>query len=270
MESTLILSTAFGLGAAHALEPGHGKTLVAAYMTGTKGKLSDAFMLGALVTIFHTLTVFILVLVGIQMANLFVQFDNTLYKFLDVFSGVIILIIGLMLFWRRFIVDKNKAECECHIRHVHHDDHVEVKKKASNFKELVSLGLASGITPCPLTLSILITSVNSGRYSLPEALMCLFLFSMGLSSVLVMIGAALILSEGRINRLFISKDSKLPMLVSKFSTVLIIILGLYLTITPFLAVSGEPEHAGHEQLATDRSAVRDLHSPKLPDSVRIR
>ncbi|MBY0405172.1 MAG: sulfite exporter TauE/SafE family protein [Cyanobacteria bacterium] len=234
MEGTLILSTAFGLGAAHALEPGHGKTLVAAYLTGTKGKILDAFILGILVTIFHTLSVFVLVLLGIYLANLFVQFNNTIFQSLDVISGLIILGIGLMLFWRRFVVDKSQAECECHIRHVHHEGHVEVKQKASSLKDLVSLGLASGITPCPLTLSILITSVNSGRYSLPEALACLVLFSLGLASVLVVIGVSLILSEGKISKLLVNKNSQIPILITKVSTVLIILLGIYMTLDPIL------------------------------------
>lgn len=235
MDATNLFSiAAFGLGAAHALEPGHGKTLVAAYLTGTRGKIMDAVLLGVLVTIFHTMSVFALVLVGVYLSRVFVQFNQDMLPFLDVISGLIILGLGLMLFYRRFIVDKSKAECECHITHVHHDDHVEVTKKASNFKDLLSLGFASGITPCPITLSILVTSVNSGRYSLPEALVCLTMFSMGLASVLVLIGVALILSENRITQWFIQRNSQLPMLISKISTFMIILLGLYLTISPLI------------------------------------
>jgi ABC-type nickel/cobalt efflux system permease component RcnA len=250
LEPTLILSTAFGLGAAHALEPGHGKTLVAAYLTGNRGKIADALLLGVLVTLFHTLSVFVLVLVGVQLANVFFQFNTTLYRSLDVISGLIILGIGAMLFYRRFVVDKSAAECECHIRHVHHPDHVEVTQKATNLKDLISLGFASGVTPCPLTLSILITSVASGRYSLPEALACLVLFSLGLASVLVAIGVSLIVSGGRLSQWFINKNSRLPVLVSQVSTVLIILLGLYMTIMPFFA----PMTADEQQALKEAAA----------------
>ncbi len=236
MDASLLLSSAaFGLGAAHALEPGHGKTLVAAYLTGTKGKILDALLLGVMVTIFHTASVFALVLVGVFLSKFFLQYNQALYQALDVISGLLILSIGLMLFYRRFIVDKSEAECECHMTHVHHEDHVEVAQvpKTSNLKDLISLGFASGVTPCPLTLSILITSVNSGRYSLPEALMCLVVFSMGLASVLVLIGVTLILSENKISQWLIQKNSQFPIWVSRISTFMIILLGLYLTISPF-------------------------------------
>lgn len=240
MDNVLFLSTAFGLGAAHALEPGHGKTLVAAYLTGTKGKLSDAFFLGVLVTIFHTLSVFALGLVGIFLADFFLKFQGGLIQSLDVLSGLIILCIGAMLFWRRFVVDKSAAECECHIRHVHHDKPIEVKHKASNLKEILSLGLASGISPCPSAIVALIASVTLGGYGkLPEALFYLIIFSLGLSSVLVAIGAALILSSGRFSNFFVNKNSRFPVLVSQFSTILIMGLGIYLMARPFVMPSEE-------------------------------
>src|SRR5262249_5170514 len=54
------LAVAFFLGAAHALTPGHGKTIVAAYLVGSRGKVWDAVYLGSIVTLTHTSSVFIL------------------------------------------------------------------------------------------------------------------------------------------------------------------------------------------------------------------
>jgi ABC-type nickel/cobalt efflux system permease component RcnA len=242
MEYLVYLTTAFGLGAAHALEPGHGKTLVAAYLTGTKGRISDAFLLGLLVTIFHTFSVFVLALIGIWIADFFIQYNGGLFKSLDVISGLIILGIGLMLFWRRFIKDESAHECECHLAHVHHEDHIEVKKPASTIREVISLGFASGISPCPSAIVALIASITLGGYGkLPEALFYLIVFSLGLSSVLVIIGIALILSKGALSQFVINKNSRFPVYISQFSTFLIIGLGLYLTIKPFF-IPGETVH----------------------------
>src|SRR5690242_9868951 len=54
------LAVAFGLGAVHALSPGHGKTIVAAYLVGSRGTLRHALLLGASVTFTHTISVFLL------------------------------------------------------------------------------------------------------------------------------------------------------------------------------------------------------------------
>ena len=51
----LMLLAAFGWGALHALSPGHGKAMVAAYLIGTRGTSRDALVLGATVTVTHTI-----------------------------------------------------------------------------------------------------------------------------------------------------------------------------------------------------------------------
>ncbi|MBX5496118.1 MAG: high frequency lysogenization protein HflD, partial [Bryobacteraceae bacterium] len=57
------LGLAFFLGAAHALTPGHGKTIVAAYLAGSRGRVLDAVWLGGIVTFTHTASVFVLGLI---------------------------------------------------------------------------------------------------------------------------------------------------------------------------------------------------------------
>ncbi|HEY1275658.1 MAG TPA: hypothetical protein VGF25_12125, partial [Thermoleophilaceae bacterium] len=65
----LLLLAAFGWGALHALSPGHGKAMVAAYLVGTKGKARHAVALGATVTITHTIGVFALGLVTLGLSH---------------------------------------------------------------------------------------------------------------------------------------------------------------------------------------------------------
>ncbi len=228
------LLTAFGLGAAHALEPGHGKTLVAAYLTGTRGRVTDAFILGGLVTFFHTLSVFLIGLLVILIAHGIDQGDWI--RSMNVISGLLVLGIGVMLFWRRFVQDKAASECECHILHSHPPGHAEPEQPASSLKEVVTLGVASGIAPCPIAISALITSVSMGGFGrLPEALLFLVVFSLGLSSVLTVLGAALVLSRGRLMPIFFTRQSRLPVMISKLSALLIMLLGVYLIVQGFVA-----------------------------------
>lgn len=93
------LLVAFGLGAFHALSPGHGKTIVAAYLVGSRGTAKHAVFLGAVVTITHTIGVFALGLVTLFASRYIVP--EKLYPWLGFASGLTVVGIGLMLFFQR-------------------------------------------------------------------------------------------------------------------------------------------------------------------------
>ena len=100
--STLVLAAlavAFALGAAHALTPGHGKTIVAAYLVGSRGTLKHAACLGAMVTFTHTISVFILGLATLFLFRSVVPEKVT--EFLGVISGMSISAIGGWMLWKR-------------------------------------------------------------------------------------------------------------------------------------------------------------------------
>ena len=87
------LAVAVGLGAVHALEPGHGKTLVAAYLVGSHGTMKHAFLLGLIVTGAHTAGVYLLGAVTLYASQYIVP--ERLYPWLGVVSGVLIAGLGL-------------------------------------------------------------------------------------------------------------------------------------------------------------------------------
>jgi ABC-type nickel/cobalt efflux system permease component RcnA len=91
----LSLLVAFGLGAAHALAPGHGKTVVAAYLVGARGTARHAVALGLTVTITHTIGVFALGLVTLFLAQYILP--ERLYPWLGALSGLLVIGIGLGL-----------------------------------------------------------------------------------------------------------------------------------------------------------------------------
>jgi ABC-type nickel/cobalt efflux system permease component RcnA len=91
----LSLLVAFGLGAAHALSPGHGKTVVAAYLVGARGTARHAIALGLTVTITHTIGVFALGLVTLVLSQYILP--ERLYPWLGTLSGLLVVGIGLGL-----------------------------------------------------------------------------------------------------------------------------------------------------------------------------
>src|SRR5205814_4011779 len=106
---------AFGLGAMHALSPGHGKTIVAAYLVGNRGTFKHAIFLGGMVTFTHTFSVFCL-----GLATLYLYKDvlpDNVIKWMGAISGISIVWIGAMLLWRR------TRGLQAHHHHDHDHDH---------------------------------------------------------------------------------------------------------------------------------------------------
>ncbi len=96
----LALAVAVGLGALHALEPGHGKTVVAAYLVGTRGTLRQALSLGLIVTATHTAGVYLLGVVTLALSHYIVP--ERLYPWLGVLAGMLMTGLGCGLFLRRY------------------------------------------------------------------------------------------------------------------------------------------------------------------------
>src|SRR5271165_24956 len=104
------LGIAFILGAAHALTPGHGKTIVAAYLVGSRGTLKHAAFLGAMVTFTHTVSVFLL---GLATLFLFQYvMPEKITQMLGAISGLSIVAIGGWMIYKRL-----KATGHAHHHH---------------------------------------------------------------------------------------------------------------------------------------------------------
>lgn len=117
------LLIAMGLGALHAFSPGHGKTVVGAYLVGSKGTAKHAAFLGLTVTITHTSTVFALGLITLFASQYFVP--ERLYPILGVISGAIVLVMGLSLFIKRLrAATGHAANDQSHHTHSPDGDHI--------------------------------------------------------------------------------------------------------------------------------------------------
>ena len=116
----LALGAAFVLGSAHAFTPGHGKTIVAAYLVGSRGTLKHAAFLGAMVTFTHTFVVFVLGLVTLFLFNYVVP--ERITEILGAVSGLSIAVIGGWMLYKRLLQGRVPAHGHTHA-HDHHHDH---------------------------------------------------------------------------------------------------------------------------------------------------
>jgi len=95
----LALGTALALGGLHALSPGHGKTIVAAYLIGTKGRIRDAVTLGAVTTLTHVSSVLLIGVFALGATKFFVP--EKIVPWLTVLSGLLVVGIGIKLLLER-------------------------------------------------------------------------------------------------------------------------------------------------------------------------
>jgi nickel/cobalt transporter (NicO) family protein len=190
------LLLALGFGAIHALEPGHGKTFVAAYFVGVRGTVRQALGLGLIVAVTHTigvLTIGLVVLFGSQYI-----LPERLYPWLSLASGLMVLALGVRLIaaraggWqavRRLTSILNKGEARGDHDHGHDHSHVNTRE-APPWKSLLALGLADGLTPSPSALVVLLAAVSLDRIGL--GLLLIVAFSVGLAAVLTLVSLALL------------------------------------------------------------------------------
>lgn len=239
IETPILIGTLFLLGAAHALEPGHGKLLVTSYLTGSQAKIRDAFLLGGLTAVVHTLSVALLGAVVVSLALTF--FKDSFTSSLEILSGVVILALGALLFWRRFLKKSDHAhQCDCHVVHEKPLEEEPMQRPNASLKEVVLLGLASGITPCPMALAALIAAFSFGK--VPSAILALTVFSAGIGSVLVILGILMIRGAARLESRWV-RFKNAPVMIARVSTVIVLLLGCYLVSKPLFFPETEQAHA---------------------------
>ena len=194
----LLLGSAFIWGALHALSPGHGKTMVAGYLVGSRGRPRDAALLGLTVTITHTSAVFALGLITLA-ASAYVLPED-LYPWLGVASGAMVIAIGLWAIWTRLRRWRAlRAEHDHGHRHGHgHGEHTHTHPAPGapiTTRSLIALGVSGGIVPCPSALVVLVAAISQHRLGL--GLVLILAFSIGLAATLTAVGLT-VLHGGRL------------------------------------------------------------------------
>src|SRR5215831_352460 len=183
------LAAAFAFGAVHALSPGHGKTLVAAYLVGARGTPKHAIFLGLMVTFTHTISVFALGLVTLYLSQFVLPEKIT--PVLGVISGLMIVWVGVTLLYRRTV---GRRPVTSGLVHDHGDGrmHTHVPDEIS-IGGLIALGASGGLVPCPSALVLLLTSVSLNRVAF--GLTLLTAFSAGLAVILSAVGLVVLYAK---------------------------------------------------------------------------
>ena len=220
------------LGGLHAMSPGHGKTIVGAYLVGSRGTAKHAAFLGLTVTITHTLGVFALGLITLFASQYILP--EILFPVLSFVSGAIVLGIGLSLFARRLrgVVTGSTHQ---HGEHEHEPDyehnlpdhqnisdplmphshgggvaHTHMPPGANGapvtWRSLLALGISGGLLPCPSALVVLLSAISLHRVG--YGLLLVMAFSVGLAATLTTVGLVFVYAgrflkreNGVVNRL---------------------------------------------------------------------
>ena len=261
------LALAFVAGGAHATTPGHGKTMVAAYLVGERGTSKHAIFLGAIVTLTHTVSVFALGVATYFLAGSFAPERVT--KVLGILSGLSIVVIGLWLMYQRSMKLMAVATAPAHHDHEHHEEHVHahaggqahshgtalklvpphrhdrgrgdtahdhdhgpgghshVPEGPLTFGSLIALGASGGLVPCPSALVLLLSSIAIGRIGFGLAL--LVSFSLGLASVLMAIGLAVLYAKHLMPKTEGGITHPLVKLIAVLSAGVITVIGIAMT-----------------------------------------
>jgi nickel/cobalt transporter (NicO) family protein len=213
----LLILTAFAWGAVHAFSPGHGKTMVAAYLVGTRGTAKHALGLGATVTITHTIGVFALGLVALLLAQFILP--EQLYPWLSLVSALLVLGIGASVLRSRL---RARKRGHGH-RHHHHDHHHE--HEAPSKKTILALGASAGLLPCPSALVVLLAALAS--HQIPLGIGLILVFSLGLAATLTCLGLLVVYAQRLSARLRV--PGRITALVPVLSSLAIVAIGVVMT-----------------------------------------
>ena len=255
---------AFLLGCAHALTPGHGKTIVAAYLVGSRGTLKHAAFLGAMVTFTHTVSVF-----ALGLATLFFfrfVMPEKITQWLGVISGLSIVAIGLWMAYTRWRAarrphlhhhhhehghthdhthhhphdhhhshdhdhDHAHALDHTHVHDHHHHDHSHAGHShvpnELSWKALVALGASGGLVPCESALVLLLAAVALRQVGF--GLLLLVSFSAGLASVLMAIGAIVLYAKSLLPERKTAGSHAIARYIPVASAAIVTVVGLVMT-----------------------------------------
>ena len=230
----IALVVSFVLGGLHALTPGHGKAVVAAYLVGTKGRIIDAIFLGLIVTFTHTFSVIAIGLILLFAKERIAQEDIVLW--LSLVSGLLIVGIGGWLLaknMKQYYAGKDHGHEHDHNHshdhgdghthshgdghthshgdghtHSHGDGHTHshgigrthshAPTERTGFWSLLSLGISGGIVPCVDALIGLLFAISLNKLTWGVIILCAF--SLGLAAVLVAIGILMVVAKPVIER----------------------------------------------------------------------
>jgi len=257
----LFAPTAVALGALHGLEPGHSKTMMAAFIVAVRGTVGQAALLGVSATISHTAIVWIVALAGLYFGSHWNAEANEPY--LQIASGALILSVAAWMTWRIWRDRRPREHDHDHSHdhaHAHDHDHAhrhhahdhsdaensllaldeatmdaherahaeDIRRRFANRHvttgQIILFGLTGGLIPCPASITVLLLCLQLGELTLGAALV--LCFSIGLALTMIAVGVAAALGVRHASNRW-SGFEEIAAKAPYFSSALISIVGLY-------------------------------------------
>ncbi len=249
------IPSAILLGALHGLEPGHSKTMMAAFIIAIKGTIKQAVMLGLAATISHTAVVWLIAFGGMVISKRFTA--QSAEPWLQLISAVIIIGTAFWMFWRTWRGERNwlenmhehEHEHEHDHEHHHHHEHGEYQdaharahsndikrrfdgREVTNWQILL-FGLTGGLIPCPAAITVLLICIQLKALTLGATLVVSF--SIGLALTLVTVGVGAAISVQQVAKRW-SGFNTLAKRAPYFSSLLIGLVGVYMGVHGFMGI----------------------------------
>ncbi len=230
-------------GAVHALSPGHGKSIVAAYLVGSRGKARHAFALGGIVTLTHTIGVFTLGLITLALSQFLVP--ETIYPWLNLASALTVVVVGVAVLRSRALAWLRPKPVVAHGHHRHDHDHdhdhdhphdhshghghSHVPAEGTGWRGIIAIGVSGGILPCPSALVVLLAAISLHRVAF--GLVLILAFSLGLAATVSGIGLVAVGARRAFSRM--SFEGRLVRALPAVSALVIFGLGVAMTVRAF-------------------------------------
>jgi nickel/cobalt transporter (NicO) family protein len=210
----IALALAVFWGAAHALSPGHGKTIVTAYLVGSRGTPAHAALLGLITTATHTAGVFALGGVTLALSQWIVP--DRLYPWLDLAAGLLVVGVGASVLAAR--ARHARAHAHGHDHHHHHHHH-------HDRRGLLAIGISGGLLPCPSALVVLLAAISLHRVAF--GMLLVLAFSAGLALAITGVGVIAVYAKRAFARF--DGGGRLVALLPAASALVIVIAGAAMT-----------------------------------------
>lgn len=262
------IPSAILLGILHGLEPGHSKTMMAAFIIAIKGTVKQAVMLGLAATLSHTAIVWLIALGGMYLSRAFTA--QSVEPWLQLISAIIILSTACWMFWRTWRGEQQWLAGNHHHDHDHdhghdhdhdhdHDHHGHIHPEGATSKayqdaherahaadiqrrfdgqtvtngQILLFGLTGGLIPCPAAITVLLICIQLKAFTLGATMV--LSFSLGLALTLVTVGVGAAISVQQAAKRW-SGFSTLARRSPYFSSILIGLVGVYMGIHGYTGI----------------------------------
>lgn len=248
------IPSAILLGILHGLEPGHSKTMMAAFIIAIKGTVKQAVMLGLAATLSHTAIVWLIALGGMYLSRAFTA--QSVEPWLQLISAIIILSTACWMFWRTW---RGEQQWLAGNHHHDHDHHGHIHPEGATSKayqdahelahaadiqrrfdgqtvtngQILLFGLTGGLIPCPAAITVLLICIQLKAFTLGATMV--LSFSLGLALTLVTVGVGAAISVQQAAKRW-SGFSTLARRAPYFSSILIGLVGVYMGIHGYTGI----------------------------------